>query len=264
MSYIARTAAIALIIALGAARTTAATVYLSAPPSVISGQDVTVDVCLSEDLTSVYALQAGFTFDPAVLTLKPGQETTAAQGFYAGTPGNVFTGETIPKDADLFRLNTSLSGQVILGYVKNPGDPASSTYKQIPATAVKLVFATPADYVGQTTLNLASYTVNGLSLSAVILGARDGAAVETTVGPSLVVNIVSPRIPGDANADGVVTQDDVLLILRTAGGIPEPSGPTFNFGNADVWPVESPDQHITLADATRVQRYLVGMESTLN
>ena len=73
MRYFVRMATIALWFVAGSGRLFAATVSLSAPASVVSGQNVTVEVRLSDDLTGVYALQAGFTYDPAVLTLQPNQ-----------------------------------------------------------------------------------------------------------------------------------------------------------------------------------------------
>jgi hypothetical protein len=243
----------------------ASLVSLTGPPSAAPGGTVAVTIALAPELSGVYALQAGLTYDPAVLTPVPNQDATAPQGFHPGTPGNTFPNETIPKDADLFRLNAGQSGRIVLGYVKNPADPAGSPSNPMPAQAVQILFEVAQDAPPSTTLQLEPYVVHGQTLPAVILGAQDGSPLPAGAGPALTISLgtTPARLPGDANADGLVNVEDVILALQTAGGAIPPGGSGLNILNADVWPPATGDGKVTLEDAVRIWRRLNGLESGL-
>jgi hypothetical protein len=221
---------------------------------------VTVAVTLSPDLTGVYALQGGISYDPAVLAPLPSQESTAAQGFWLGAL-SPFPGETIPKDADLFRMNASQAGTVIFGYVKNPSNPAGSPSLSVPGTALRLTFNVLSGAAGATTLQLLPYTVNGRSMPAIIAGASDGTPLDASAGAPLAIAI---RLPGDLNSDGTVNLDDVILAVRVAGGLLPAGSGSASAGNGDVWPAGAPDGKVTLGDATRLLRFISGLDTSLN
>lgn len=248
----------ALVIGASAA---AAEVAVTGPSAATPGGTLTVAVTLSPDLNNVYALQAGLVYDPAVLTPLPESPATPG-GAYAGTPGNVFPGETIPRDADLFRMNASQAGLIVLGYVKNPSDPAGSPSTTVPATALQVTFNVAAEATGETTVGLGSYTLNGSTMAGILLGTRDGTPVAATVAAPLKVSLGTPgRHPGDANDDAEVSLADVLLQLQAAGGT---TGiPQLNMSNADVWPASGADGRITLEDAVRTWRFVSGLEAGL-
>lgn len=241
----------------------AGTVSLNGPDTASPGDTVAIDIVLSPDLNAAYALQGGLTYDPTLLSPLPGQETTAPQGFYAGTPGNTFAGETIPKDADLFRLNGTQGGLLIFGYVKNPGDPAGSPSVTVPPTAARILFRVADGASGSTTLQIAPYSVNGLSLPGMLLGAKDGAPLSFTLEPShtLTIGSTPTRRPGDTNGDGQVTVEDAVQALQLAGGLA--AGHMTSVSNADVWPSGTPDGVVTLQDSVRIWRFVRGWETEL-
>lgn len=238
----------------------AGSVAVTGPGTATPGGTVTVSVALSSDLTGVYALQGAISYDAAVLTPLASQESSAAQGFWAGAQAP-FPGETIPKDADLFRMNASQSGTVVFGYVKNPSNPSGSPSPSVPATALRVTFNVAAGASGSTALQLSPYTVNGQSLPAIIAGASDGSPLDASIGAPLIIAF---RLPGDLNGDGVVNLDDVILSLQIAGGlasaVPNPPG----VGNGDVWPAGALDGKVSLEDATRLLRFVSGLESGLD
>lgn len=237
----------------------AGTVSVIGPPTATPGGTVTVSVALSADLTGVYALQGAISYDPAVLTPLSSQEATAAQGFWPGAQAP-FPGETIPKDADLFRMNASQAGTVVFGYVKNPSNPAGSPSQSVPPTALRVTFSVVPGATGITVLQLSPYTVNGQNLPAVIAGAADGSPVDAAAGSPLSISL---RLPGDLNGDGVVDLSDVILAVQIAGGIvPAGAGPPA-VPNGDVWPAGAPDGRVSLEDATRLLRFVTGLDSSL-
>ncbi|HEY3412240.1 MAG TPA: cohesin domain-containing protein [Armatimonadota bacterium] len=242
----------------GAAR--AGTVALTGPANASPGGTVTVSVTLTPDLNNVYALQAALTYDPVVLTLLPTQDTSAPQSYWTGA-STPFPGETIPRDADLFRMNPSQLGVVVFGYVKNPSNPAGSSSKVVPATALRLSFAVAPGATGSTTVRLAPYTVNGRSMPELILGASDGAPIDAGVGVPLVITF---RMPGDVNGDGVVGLGDVVMALQLSGGVQLGTGDRSSIVNGDVSPAGAPDGKVKVDDAIRILRFIHGFETTLN
>ncbi|HEY3267731.1 MAG TPA: dockerin type I domain-containing protein [Armatimonadota bacterium] len=243
--------------------TVAATVSVAGPSSATPGGVLTVDVALSSDLNGVYALQGALQYDPAALTPLPNQDASAAQAYYAGALPP-YPGETIPKDADLFRMNSAQTGLIIFGYVKNPSNPAGSASLTVPPTALRLNFNVAATAAGSTTLRLAPYAVNGKSLPAILVGGPDGSAIDAITDAGLNVALGTLRRAGDVNADGVVDVADVVLLMQMASGMPTPTGVTVDQRSADVWPAGGPDGAITLADALRVARFVSGLETGLN
>lgn len=238
------------ICAAGAAN--AGTVSLTAPATAKPGGTVTISVQLSPDLNGVYALQGGFSYDPAILTPLPSQ-SGAAQGFHAGALPP-YPGETVPKDADLFRINLSTAGRVLFGYVKNPSNPPGSPSTTMPATAVKVAFQVAEGAAGTTQVSWSPYTVDGRNVPAVLAGGADGAALDAQPGAPLPIVIT---LSGDANADGHVDLADVRLVLQTLAGLDvEGTGPVME--NADVWPADTPDGHLTLEDAISIARMVQG------
>jgi hypothetical protein len=254
---LAATAVVAMI-AVGTA--VAGTVSVTGPAVASPGGAVTVSVALSPDLNNVYAVQAALAYDPAVLTLLPTQDATAPQAYWQGAQAP-FPGETIPKDADLFRMNPSQSGLVVFGYVKNPSNPAGSSSQVVPATALRLNFTVASGATGTTTLRLAPYTVNGQSLPEILLGASDGSPIETELGAPLLIAF---RMPGDVNIDGTVSLDDVVMALQLAGGVQLGASDTPSALNGDVSPTGTPDGAVTLEDAIRILRFVSGFDTTLN
>lgn len=225
---------------------TAGTVSLTAPPTANPGDTVTVSVRLSPDLTGVYALQGGFSYDPAVLSPLPAE--SGAQGYYAGAL-NPFPGESIPLDADLQRLNFSTPGRVLFGYVKNPSNPSASPSIVIPEVAVWVTFQVGSEARGTTHVAWTPYNVSGHALPAVMVGGADGAPMDAEPGLPLPIAIT---LAGDANADGVVNLADVALVMKSMSGLTiDESGPVME--NADVWPA-APDGQLTLEDAVSIAR----------
>jgi hypothetical protein len=248
-------AALAALTGIGLAATArAATVDVTGPPAAQPGGTVTVAVQLPPELNDVYALQGGLSYDAAVLTPLPVQND-AAQGFYAGQQP-AFPGEAIPADADLFRMNLNTPGRVLFGYVKNPAQPATSPSAVVPPTALKITFAIAAGAHGATQVAWTPYTVNGRSLPAVIAGTQSGAPLAAEPGAPLTIILT---LKGDADANGVVNLADVQMVLTAAAGVS--LGETApNMENADVWPADAPDGHLTLEDANRIARFVSGLE----
>ena len=238
----------------------AGTVSVTGPAVASPGGTVTVSVTLTPDLNNVYALQAALSYDPSALTLLPTQDATAPQSFWPGAQAP-FPGETIPKDADLFRMNPSQSGIVVFGYVKNPSNPSGSSSKIVPATALRLTFTVASGATGNTTVRLAPYTVNGQSIAALILGGSDGTPIVASVGAPLTITL---RMPGDVNGDGVVGLKDVLMALQLSGGLQLGATDTPQVSNGDVSPAGAPDGKMTLGDAIRILRFVSGFDTTLN
>lgn len=237
----------------------AGTVSVTGPSAATPGGTVTVAVTLSSDLNNVYALQGALTYDPAVLTPLPSQESTAAKGFYAGGAAP-FPGETIPRDADLFRMNASQLGTLVFGYVKNPTSPAGSSSTVVPPTALAITFNVAGTAAGSTAVQLAPYAVNGRSLPAVIAGGADGSALDASAGVPLLISF---RRAGDLNSDGTVDRADVVLALQLAGGLSASSAAGTSVTNGDVWPRGAGDGRVTLQDAARLFRFVSGLETDL-
>jgi len=249
----------AALVALGTGASYAAEVAVTGPSSATPGGTVTLAVSLSPDLDAVYAIQGALAYDPAVLTPLE-SEGVVPQGFHEGD-AEPFPGETIPKDADLFRMNASAPGQVVFGYVKNPSNPAGSPSAAMPHEALRVTFSVAPGASGQTSVSLAPYSVNGQSLPAVLVGSVNGAPLEAAVGGPHTLALV---LRGDADGSGDVTMNDVLLALQAAGGLPEGEGAALRVPNADVWPAGAPDGQVTLEDALRIGRFLAGLETDLN
>lgn len=236
--------------AAGAAR--AGTVSLAGPATATPGANVTVSVQLSPDLTGVYALQGGISYDPSFLTPLPAQPG-APQGFYGGALAP-YPGESIPLDADLFRLNLAASGRILFGYVKNPSNPAASPSATVPQTAVKVTFSVASGAKGTTRVAWTPYTVNGRDVPAVLAGGADGAPLDAQPGAALPISIA---LWGDANGDGTVDFTDVVLVMKTASGLAlEEPGAIME--NADVWPADPPDGGLNLEDAISIARMVSG------
>jgi hypothetical protein len=235
----------------------AGTVRVTGPATAAPSGTVTVSVALSPDMNNVYALQSALSYDASVLTPLPSQEATAAQGFHSGALAP-FPGETIPKDADLFRMNTSQAGALVFGYVKNPSNPAGSPSTVVPATALKITFNVATTATGATTLQLNPYEVNGHAMPALIVGGIDGLPLDASVGAPLVIAF---RLPGDVNGDLVVTLDDVAMALQLAGGLDASTGSSAR--NGDVWPSGAPDGVVTLRDAVQILRFVNGLDTAL-
>lgn len=250
--------AVAWLTTAGAAQ--AGIVGVNGPATASPGGTVTVSVTLTPDLNNVYALQAALSYDPLALTLLPTQDSTAPQSFWPGAQAP-FPGETIPKDADLFRMNPSQSGIVVFGYVKNPSNPAGSSSQVVPATALRLNFTVASGATGKTTVRLAPYTVNGQSIPALILGGSDGTPIDASVGAPLTITL---RMPGDVNGDGVVGLKDAVMGLQLSGGLQLGATGTPNISNGDVSPAGAPDGKMTLGDAIRILRFVSGLETSLN
>lgn len=254
----AKILAVAALITTGMAL--AGTVNVTGPAVSSPGATVTVSVALSPDLNNVYALQAALSYDPSVLTLLPTQEATAPQAYWAGSQAP-FPGETIPKDADLFRMNASQSGLVVFGYVKNPSNPAGSGSQVVPATALRLNFSVAAGATGKTTVRLAPYSVNGQSMPELILGGSDGAPIDASVGAPLVISL---HRPGDVNGDGVVGLGDVVMALQLAGGVQLGATDTPSVINGDVNPPGAHDGKVSIEDAVRILRFVSGFDTSLD
>lgn len=256
MSNHARISALAAAILAGSAW--AATVSVNGPASATPGGDVTLIVSLPDDLTGVYALQGALTYDPVALTPL---ETDAIQpqAFHAGAAAP-FPGETIPRDADLFRMNAQAPGTLIFAYVKNPSSPAASPAAAIPPAALSVTFRVAAGASGQTQVALAPYTVNGQAMPAVILGDVNGDPIAAEAGAA---HTLALTLRGDADGDGEITMTDVLLAMQAASGLPLDGG-ALRVDNADVWPPGQPDGHVTMEDALRIGRFLAGLETDLN
>lgn len=236
----------------------AATARVDGPAAATPGGVVTVQVALSPDLDAVYAIQGAVSYDPAVLTLL--EPDTAPQGFHPGA-APPFLGETIPKDADLFRMNPTAPGRVVFAYVKNPSQPAGSPAVAVPPVALSLSFQVAEGAAGTTQVGLVPYAVNGRDLPAVLLGDRAGAPIAAQAATPLSIVLT---LRGDANGDGAVTMADVLLALRAAGGGALLEGEALRADNADVWPPGAPDGAVTLEDALRIARFVNGLENDLN